>query len=288
MKALRGKTALVTGAAGGIGRAIAVALAREGVSLYPVEIDDANLEVSAREARDHGVDVVSRHCDLGDAAQIAALVEALLAHWGQLNILINNAGVAERCHSHEMSDAEWNRIMSINLLAPIALTRMLLPTLLANEAHILNVSSIFGLASTRKMAAYQTSKFGLVGFTTALRTEYCSARFGATAFCPAFVNTRMLVGIAQPRSLPLPPNWLQTTPEKAAAKAIDAIRKNKGIVVVNPLAHLNWLVARLSPALLDFFYRRPWRHWGKRRREHEEPTDVQRKSVPASTDAANM
>jgi 3-oxoacyl-[acyl-carrier protein] reductase len=202
MRTLRGKTALVTGAASGIGRAITIALARERADLYLVDIDDINLESAALEARSHGVAVVTRHCDLAEPTQITATVDTLLAHWGgRLNVLINNAGIADRCFTHEMSDAQWNRIIAVNLLAPIQLTRMLLPTLLANDAHLLNVCSIFGLVTTRKAAAYQTSKFGLVGFTTALRAEYGSPEFGVTALCPGFVKTPMMdrIADAQPR-----------------------------------------------------------------------------------------
>jgi NAD(P)-dependent dehydrogenase (short-subunit alcohol dehydrogenase family) len=86
-----------------------------------------------------------------------------------------------------MTGEQWQRIMAVNLLAPIRLVHELLPLLLvAEEAHILNVSSMFGLATWRKTAAYQTSKFGLVGFSAALRAEYCSDTFGVTALCPGF------------------------------------------------------------------------------------------------------
>ena len=262
MHLLRGKKALVTGSASGIGRAITIALAKEGVDLYLVDIDDINLEAVAHEARSYGVEAVTRRCDLMDFGQIAATVESLLAHWGSLNILINNAGIFGRSRSHEMSDTQWDRIIAVNLLAPVALTRMLLPTLLANDAHVLNVCSFFGLVTNRKAAAYQTSKFGLVGFTTALRTEYCSPKFGVTALCPGFVRSPMLEKFASAQSDKVPPAWLLTTPEKVAVKALDAIRKNKGIVVITALARAGWLVARISPALIDFL----WRQFGGNRR----------------------
>ena len=268
MNTLRGKKALITGAASGIGRAIAIGLAREAVHLYLVDVDDVSLESVAREARSHGIEVVTRCCDLADSAQIAATVEGVLAHWGHLNILINNAGIADRCHTHEMRDTEWDRIIAVNLLAPIALTRMLLPTLLANDAHLLNVCSIFGLTTTRKLAAYQTSKFGLVGFTAALRAEYGSPEFGVTALCPGFVQTPLMKRIADAHRYWVPSAWMYATPEKVAARALDAIRRNKGIVVVTPVARINWLIARLSPGLIDSLYRRPWRYWRKRRLRH--------------------
>lgn len=263
MRRLRGRKALVTGAASGIGRAIAVALAREGVDLYLVDIDDLNLAVAAQEVRTHGVEAVTRHCDLTDTGQIAATVEALLSHWGRLNILINNAGVFDRRPWHQTSDADWNRTIAINLSAPVALTRMLLPTLYNNPAHVLNVCSIFGLITTRKSAAYQTSKFGLVGFTSALRAEYGSPDFGVTALCPGFVHTPMLEGRTQAQPKLSPATWMATTPDKVATAAVGAIRRNKGMVVVTPAARMSWLAVRMFPGLDDFIARSAWRYWGK-------------------------
>src|SRR5262245_48444274 len=192
MKVLRGKKALVTGAASGIGRAIALALAREGVDLYLVDIDDRKIDAVAGEARRHGVEVRPVHCDLAQPKEITALVENVLRGWGRLNILVNNAGVAHRGPTHQMSSDEWNRLLAVNLMAPIQLVREFLPILRSNEAHILNVCSIFGLVSTRKSAAYQTSKFALVGLSAALRAEYGSPAFGVTALCPGFAHTPLV------------------------------------------------------------------------------------------------
>lgn len=257
MKALRGKKALVTGAASGIGRSIALALAREGVDLYLVDIDDLKIEEAAREARSHGVEARTAHCDLAHPEEIAALVENVLRTWGRLNILVNNAGLAHRGPTHEMSNDRWDRLLAVNLMAPIRLVRELLPSLQSNEAHILNVCSIFGLLSTRKAAAYQTTKFALVGLSAALRAEYGNSRFGVTALCPGLVHTPMVDELNDAEKLP--PEWLFVDVETVAAAAIRAIRKNKGIVVVPLAARALWLLARLSPALVDWLNRRAWR-----------------------------
>jgi NAD(P)-dependent dehydrogenase (short-subunit alcohol dehydrogenase family) len=264
MKSFRGKKALVTGAASGIGRALALALAKEGADLYLIDVDDANVQATAHDARTCGVEAITRHCDLTDPAQIAATVDAVLAHWGALNILINNAGISDRRKTHEVSDTEWDRMLAINLSAPIMLTRKLLPTLLANEAHVLNVCSIFGLVGTHKAAAYQTSKFGLVGFTSALRAEYGSPQFGVTALCPGFVRTPMMDRLNAMLARRAPPAWIFTTPETVAARALVGIGRDRGIVVVTPFARIYWLLGRLFPGLIDIVYRRPWRQRKKR------------------------
>jgi 3-oxoacyl-[acyl-carrier protein] reductase len=263
MRTIRGKKAFVSGAASGIGRAIALALAREGADLYLIDIDAANLEAAASEAQHHGVAVVTQVCDLCRPEQISAAVTSVLAAWKRLDILVNNAGVAYYGPTHNMTAAQWHRVMSVNLLAPIQLVRELMPILAEqDDAHILNVCSVFGLVPQRKLTAYQTTKFGMVGFTMALRAEYARKGFGVTALCPGLVRTTMLEVAEKGRPdkrLPLPPAWLLTTPEHVAARAIAAIRRNRGIVVVSPLARLMWWAMRYCPRLVDWIGREGWR-----------------------------
>jgi short-subunit dehydrogenase len=263
MKVLRGKKAVVTGAASGIGRSIALALAREGVDLYLV--DAIKMDGVAREAGGYGIEVRTAHCDLAQPEQITAVVQRVLAEWGRLNILVNNAGVAHRGATHAMTADQWNRVLAVNLMAPIQLIRQFLPSLQSNEAHILNVCSIFGLVSTRKAAAYQTSKFGLVGLSAALRAEYGSSGFGVTALCPGFVHTPMVDELDASEAEKLPPEWMFADVDTVAAAAIRAIRRNKGIAVVTPMMRGLWLLGRLSPAFVDWLNRRGWRAFGWRR-----------------------
>jgi 3-oxoacyl-[acyl-carrier protein] reductase len=262
MRVIRGRRALVTGAASGIGRAIALDLAREGADLLLVDIKREELEAVAAEARRHGVAVLTSVRDLSQPAEVSAAVRDVLAAWGGLNILINNAGVAYYGKTHEMTDPQWNRVIAVNLLAPIQMTRELFPALLAaDEAHILNMCSMFGITPWRKTAAYQTSKYGLVGFSQALHAEYHRAHFGVTALCPGFVDTPLLEGATpegEERKRSAPP-FVSTTPEKVSAKAIDAIRRNRGLVVVTPHAQFYWRLTRLSPRLVGWLLRHGWR-----------------------------
>jgi 3-oxoacyl-[acyl-carrier protein] reductase len=216
MKNIRGKKALVTGAASGIGRAIALALAREGASLCLIDIDTPNLDATARDAREHGVAVATRVCDLARPGEISATVRFVRDTWGCLNILVNNAGIVYRGPTHDMSEEQWERVIAVNLLAPIQLTRELFPMLQANESHVINVCSIFGLVTTRKATAYQTTKFGLVGFSTALRSEYGGPNFGVTALCPGFVRTALMQGITDNEPHKAPPDWMYASPERVA------------------------------------------------------------------------
>jgi 3-oxoacyl-[acyl-carrier protein] reductase len=265
MQVIRGRKALVTGAASGIGRALALALAREGADLFLIDIDVGNLAAVAGAARSLGVTVATRVCDLTQSSEIAASVQEVLSGGGVLNILVNNAGAAYYGATHDMTAEQWERIIALNLLAPIQLVREFLPTLLAqDEAHVVNVCSIFGLVPLRKGAAYQVSKFGLVGLSAALRAEY-GRDIGVTALCPGFVRTPLLetfaTGAPEQRRHAIP-SWLCASPEQVAAAAVRAIRRNKGMVVITPAARLLWWTARFAPGLLDWVTRQGWR--GKR------------------------
>ena len=279
MRIIRGKKAMVTGAASGIGRAIALELAKEGADLFLVDIKADALAVVAHEARGLGVNAMTAVADLADPSQISGTVEQLRNAWKRLNILVNNAGTTYYGQTHLMTGKQWRRIMAVNLMAPIQLVHELLPMLLAAEdAHILNVSSIFGLVTWRKTTAYQTSKFGLVGFTNALRAEYSGENFGVTALCPGFVRSSLLEDCETDKAdrKVKVPAWICATPEQTAVKAVRAIRNNKGLVLVTPAAHFYWRLMRFSPALVDWLTREGWR----RRRKaavasHTETSDSQ-------------
>ena len=262
MKTIRDKKALVTGAASGIGRAVALALAKEGADLYLVDINGDKLAATADEVRRTGRVAETRVCDLADSKQITIAVDELISTWGELDILVNNAGTAYYGPTLEMTAEQWNHLLAINLLAPIQLVRELLPTLTAQaEAHIVNVSSIFGLVPMRKIAAYQTSKFGLVGFSAALRAEYNRFGCGVTALCPGFVRTPMIeefVAVDREQRVRIPA-WMCTSAETIANQTIHAIRANKAIVVIPPYARLIWWFARFSPRTLDWIVRQGWR-----------------------------
>jgi short-subunit dehydrogenase len=251
MKSLAGKKALITGAAAGIGRAIALALARQGVDLYLVDLNEHDLNEVVAEASRHGVEAIARRCDVGCDKDVSATVGAVLDAWGELDILVNNAGIAHYGPTEKMTGAQWDRLLAINLLAPIQFTRELLPTLLSRpEAHVLNVCSIAGLVALPKLTAYQVSKFGLVGFSESLRAEYGRSGLGVTALCPGFVKTgllrRAIAGSRSKRACARSP-LLCTTPEKVGAKAVSAIRRNRGIVIVTPFARLAWFLKRMTP-----------------------------------------
>jgi short-subunit dehydrogenase len=266
MRIIRGRKAVVTGAASGIGRAIAIALAAEGADLFLIDRDADGLTSITRETAGCGVNINTAVCDLTVPAEITQTIAQVRATWDTVNILVNCAGVASYGLFHLTAEETWRQTMAVNLLAPMQVVHDLLPTLLvAEEAHILNLCSFVGLVPVRKLPTYQASKFGLVGFTLALRIDYHRENFGVTALCPGFVRTPLLTSAKDPeahRLTPAPPALLSTTPECVAAKAIAAIRHNRGLVVITPFAKLSWWMMRLSPSLVGWFNREGWRRRG--------------------------
>ncbi len=255
MKDLTGKRVLLTGAGSGIGRSLALEFAKAKAKLCLLDVDPSTLNEVADEARSMGVSVVPEQVDLARLEQIPASIERALSHFGGFDVLVNNAGVAYYGPTENMTAAQWDWLLNINLLAPIKITRQLLPCMLElPEAHILNVCSISGLVAAGRFCAYHVSKFGLVGFSEALRAEYVRRGVGVTALCPGPVSTNLYNAAVSGRSerkVPNPPRWLCATPDQVARKGISAIRRNKGMVLVTPMAHLLWRAKRLAPGLLD-------------------------------------
>src|ERR1700733_582895 len=285
MKSFRGKRALVTGAASGIGREIALRLALEGADLWLLDIDLDGLQDVVRDARVCGVQAVARRCDLSAATEISTALAELLAEWGALDILVNNAGVAYYGATERMTAEQWDWLLAINLLAPIQIIRELLPVLLQqHEAHVLNVCSVAGLVAGPRSAAYHVSKFGLVGFTESIRAEYGRRGVGVTALCPGPVRTNLYksaVSGSKRKPVPVPPNWLSATPAHIADIALRAIHSNRRMVVITPIAHLLFNAKRFAPWLLDWLNHVTLRERKPARQAHPQPAPVLRPFEPA-------
>ena len=169
---LRGGVAVLTGAASGIGAALAMALARRGMHLALVDINAAGLEATAAQARAAGVTVSTHAMDVSDHAAVAALPAAVLAQHGRVTVLVNNAGVALGGMFEQVAAEDFDWLMSINFGATVRLTRAFLPVLAREPAaQLVNVSSIFGIIAPPGQTAYVASKFAVRGFSESLRHE---------------------------------------------------------------------------------------------------------------------
>jgi short-subunit dehydrogenase len=257
MRSLQKKRALITGAASGIGRALAETLATEGAHLLLVDCDAVGLAETAALVRGQGGEVATRVVDLAEPAAVTRLVEQMPPEFAQLDLLINNAGVVHYGPTAAMGADQLQRLLAVNLLAPLHLTRMLLPRLAERpEAHVVNVTSMYGYVATPRCAAYHASKFGLLGFSESLHVEYRGTSVGVTTVCPGFVSTKLFehgssrdaCGAAV--EVPRPPARLSTTPQHVARRIVRGIRRRERLVIITPLAWALYYTNRYAPWLL--------------------------------------
>lgn len=191
MKRFEQQTALVTGAASGIGRATAERLAREGARVLACDIDEQRLRDEAGKLAAAGLDVTPHLLDVTNAADCAAAVAAAVARFGRLDVLCNIAGTLLVRNFAEITAAEWARVMAINVNGIFHLCQAALPHLLQSKGNIVNIASTAGLVGIPYGVAYSTSKSAVVGLTRALAAEFASAGVRVNAVAPGNVATPM-------------------------------------------------------------------------------------------------
>ena len=192
MKELRGKVAAVTGAASGLGRAMALAFADEGMHVALADVEEAKLQPVAAAMRDKGVRSLSMRVDVSKAVEVEAFAERTVSELGAVHVVCNNAGVAVSGAVWENSEAEWQWILGVNLWGVVHGVRAFAPRLIAqNEGHIVNTASVAGLISPPGMGAYCVSKHAVVTLSESLHHDLRErgAAVGVSVLCPAYVPT---------------------------------------------------------------------------------------------------
>ncbi len=259
MKTLRDRTAVLTGAASGIGRATALALAARGCHLALVDRDAAGLAQTASLLPAAGLRVSQHVLDVSDRAAMLALPATVKAAHGAVHLLINNAGVTTTHSFHEQSLEDFEWVLGVNLWGVVYGTKAFLPLLLAaDEAHIVNISSIFGIVGIPSQTSYCASKFAVRGFSEALAEELAGTHVGLTVVHPGGIATNIaanarsadeagkarMVRFFEKHALP---------PEAAAAQILRAIDRKQPRLLITREAVLGDLFKRLLPT------------WGNRR-----------------------
>jgi NAD(P)-dependent dehydrogenase (short-subunit alcohol dehydrogenase family) len=261
MLQLKGRTAVVTGAAGGIGRAIAVSLARRGCHLAVADIDDAALAHTAAAISDNqtqdGVRMSRHYLDVADRAAVAALPAQVAAAHGGVDVLVNNAGVALGGTFLEGAESDFDWLFGINFWGVVQMTRAFLPLLQkSEEARLVNMSSLFGLIAPPGQTAYCASKFAVRGFSESLRHELAETRIGVTVVHPGGVatsiakNARLPAGMSEAevaRQRRYFESVLTMPPETAGEIIVRGIERRKPRIVVGRDARFAALVERLLP-----------------------------------------
>ncbi|WP_020606445.1 3-ketoacyl-ACP reductase [Spirosoma spitsbergense] len=190
MESLTGKVALVTGAGKGIGRAIAIALANEGVQVGLVARTEKDLQAVADELKATGVKTAIATADVSDIASVNAAVERIQSALGNIDILINNAGTGTFGKFLELEPADWENQVKVNLFGTYYVTRAVLPQMIDRKTgDIVNISSTAGLKGNAGTSAYSASKFGVMGLTESLMQEVRKHNVRVTALAPSTVVT---------------------------------------------------------------------------------------------------
>ncbi|KPK17343.1 MAG: hypothetical protein AMJ62_01420 [Myxococcales bacterium SG8_38] len=262
MKDFKGKVAAVTGAASGIGRELAIELGRQGCHLALSDVNEQGLRETVERSQSFEVQVTSQTVDVADRNAVYAWAERVAADHGKVNLLFNNAGVALSSTVEKMSYEDFEWLMNINFWGVVYGTKAFLPHLRASgDGHIVNISSVFGLAGIPSQAAYNSAKFAVRGFTESLRQELDIMRCGvsATSVHPGGIKTAIArsarvdpsirdLGIDEVKAGEKFERAFITSPNKAACIILAAVRANKRRVLVGPDARVfDWMV-RLLPS----------------------------------------
>lgn len=258
---LHNSVAVITGAASGIGAALAAELAQRGCHLALADRDDQGLQALVRRllstATNAQIHISTHLLDVTDRTAIAAFPDAVVGRHGSVNLLFNNAGIASMGTFIEQSEDEFDAVLNVNLWGVIRMTRAFLPLLKREqEAHIVNLSSVFGLVAPAGQAAYATSKFGVRGFSEALRHELANTGVRVMAVHPGGIRTAIAAN-ARPAAVLDPAfkaqqiqrfdTMARTTAEQAAQVIVLGVEQRKKRVLIGGDAKfLDWL-QRLLP-----------------------------------------
>jgi NAD(P)-dependent dehydrogenase (short-subunit alcohol dehydrogenase family) len=239
------RVAVVTGGGSGIGRALTLALAREGAKVVVADVDEAAMERVAREARDHGAEAVTVRTDVTELAQVQALAERAWKTFGAVHVLCNNAGVAAWGGLEKATHRDWQWVLGVNLWGVIHGIEAFVPRMIAGgqRGHVVNTASMAGLIASQGLGVYNTSKYAVVGLSETLAKDLKPYGIGVSVLCPMGVETRIRESErSRPAALRNEPGTAEAaveligrylTPDTVAGMVLDAMRRGELYVITH-------------------------------------------------------
>jgi NADP-dependent 3-hydroxy acid dehydrogenase YdfG len=256
MQGFAGKVAAVTGAGSGIGQALAVELARSGAKVAISDVDTEGLAQTEERLKAIGAPVKADRLNVTEREAFLAYADAVNEHFGKVNQIYNNAGIAYTGDIEVSQFKDIERVMDVDFWGVVNGTKAFLPHLIASgDGHVVNISSVFGLFAVPGQAAYNAAKFAVRGFTEALRQEMVLAGHpvGVTTVHPGGIKTAIARNATAAEGIDrdelaktFDKRLANTSPERAARIILDAVRKNKARVLVGPDAKALDIMVRLT------------------------------------------
>lgn len=256
MEGFAGKVAVVTGAGSGIGQALALELGRSGAKLAISDVDTEGLAVTEERLKAIGAPVKADRLDVTEREAFELYADAVKAHFGKVNQIYNNAGIAFQGDIEISQYKDIERVMDVDFWGVVNGTKAFLPHLIeSGDGHVVNVSSIFGLFAVPGQAAYNAAKFAVRGFTEALRQEMIAGKrpVKVTTVHPGGIKTAIARNMTSAEGVDttelaktFDKKLAGTSPEKAATIILEAVRKNKARVLVGPDAKALDIVVRIT------------------------------------------
>ncbi len=241
MTAFEKKVVLVTGAAQGIGRAIAERFLSLDANLAAIDSNVARLEKSFGERGSHSANVIPLGCDITRKSEIQEVVDAILKQWGRIDVLINNAGIIRDHLISEMSEEDWDRVLEVNLKGAFLLVQAVLPSMKAQKGgKIVNISSRSWLGN-KGQANYSSSKAGLIGLTRSLALELARFKINVNAVAPGLIDTPMTRGMRKEileKLLRMQPTGEMGQPEDIAA-AVTFLSSDEARFITGQVLHVD-------------------------------------------------
>ena len=256
MKIYDGKVIIITGAASGIGKALAQKLARFGAIVVMTDVNSGPMEETAGALTKEGLKTKAVTLDVSDRDGVSKLVEDTAAEHGRLDYLFNNAGIGVGGEARDFSYDDWKKVLDVNLYGTLNGTFAAYPIMVKRgSGHIINTASLAGLIPFPAEISYTTSKYAIVGMSHALRAEGAALGVNVTVVCPGKIETSIyrtskFVGLDREKALAFLPKGV--TAEECADVILKGVARNKATIVVTFLAKLMWILHRISPGLINW------------------------------------
>ncbi len=259
-KFFKGKVAVVTGAASGIGLAFCRCLAEKGAFTAMLDMDEKALESCEKEFSAQGFDHLCIHCDITDQASCTQAVDRVLARFSRIDILFNNAGITQRGAFEKTRVSVFKKVMDVNFYGALYCTKAALPALMESKGSIIVNESIAGVAPLLGRTGYSASKHALHGLFTSLRCELRHKNVHVMTVCPGFIRTGL-----QTRALGPDGNIAvhertiagrEDTPEHAAEMITKGLARKKSMLVLTFVGKTGYILSRISPGLYEYLMTR--------------------------------